>query len=88
LNQYHLPRNRDGFRKNKIIIISGIATGFEKSCEVACKRVEAIKKEINVLENDSAFLKKSAGTALGSKIVSSQQSKLADICVRSSYEHA
>ena len=58
-----------------------IATGYEKSCEIACDRVKAISREVDVLKDDCAALKKAAATALGSKIVSSQQHKLAGICV-------
>jgi len=56
-----------------------IATGFEKACEVACKRMEEIARKADI--TDKKVLHRSACTALGSKIVSSQQSHLADICV-------
>merc|ERR1712112_688230 len=56
-----------------------IATGFEKACEVACKRIEEIARKADI--TDKKVLHRSACTALGSKIVSSQQSHLADICV-------
>eukprot|EP00397_Hematodinium_sp_SG-2012_P037948 GEMP01041215.1.p1 GENE.GEMP01041215.1~~GEMP01041215.1.p1 ORF type:complete len:538 (+),score=130.41 GEMP01041215.1:27-1640(+) len=56
-----------------------IASGFERACEVACKRVEVIARKADI--TDKAYLHKAACTALGSKIVSSRQSHLADICV-------
>merc|ERR1712194_312342 len=59
-----------------------IASGFEKSCDVACKRIESISKKMDVLADDCAALKKAACTALGSKIVSSKQQQLAEICVQ------
>jgi len=59
-----------------------IATGYEKSCDVACKRVKEIARTIDVRADDNAALKKAACTALGSKIVSSKQDQLAEICVQ------
>ncbi|CAD7923804.1 unnamed protein product [Amoebophrya sp. A120] len=58
-----------------------IATGYEKSCEVAVKRIQEIAREMDVMKDDCAALKKAAATALGSKIVSSHQAHLAEICV-------
>jgi len=58
-----------------------IATGYEKSCEVAVNRVKAIAREIDVIADNKAALKKAACTALGSKIVSSKQEQLAELCV-------
>jgi len=71
----------DGARKllEKNIHPLTIASGFEKACEVAVKRVETIAKEAPI--NDRNYLKRAAKTALGSKIVSSQQDHLAEICV-------
>jgi len=59
-----------------------IATGYEKSCEIAVKRIKEIAREVDVTKNDNAALKKAACTALGSKIVSSKQQQLAEICVQ------
>ena len=58
-----------------------IASGYEKSCEVACKRLVEISKTVDILADDKAALKRAAKTALGSKIVSSRQEELAQICV-------
>ncbi|CAE7571367.1 CCT5 [Symbiodinium natans] len=58
-----------------------IATGFEKACEVAVKRVEEIAKVIDILSEEQAALKKAASTALGSKVVSSRKDQLAKISV-------
>jgi len=57
-----------------------IATGFEKACEVAVKRVEEIARKVDIM-SDKAALRKAACTALGSKIVSSRQDQLGRICV-------
>lgn len=59
-----------------------IASGFEKSCEIACKRIQEISKTMDIMADDCAALKKAACTALGSKIVSSKQAELAEICVK------
>mmetsp|Transcript_22381 Transcript_22381/g.64210 ORF Transcript_22381/g.64210 Transcript_22381/m.64210 type:complete len:544 (-) Transcript_22381:108-1739(-) len=58
-----------------------IATGFEKACEVAVKRVEAIARQVDIMKDDKAALRKAACTALGSKVVSSRQEQLAKISV-------
>jgi len=58
-----------------------IATGFEKACEVAVKRVEEISKLVDILADEQAALKKAATTALGSKVVSSRKDQLAKISV-------
>merc|ERR1719336_2968238 len=58
-----------------------IAHGFEKACEVAVKRVEAIAKEVDIMSEDKAALRKAACTALGSKVVSSRKDQLARISV-------
>mmetsp|Transcript_35013 Transcript_35013/g.78451 ORF Transcript_35013/g.78451 Transcript_35013/m.78451 type:complete len:544 (+) Transcript_35013:82-1713(+) len=58
-----------------------IATGFEKACEVAVKRVEEIAKVVDILSEEQAALKKAASTALGSKVVSSRKDQLAKISV-------
>lgn len=59
-----------------------IADGFEKACDIAVKRIEEIKEEINIQKNDHEFLKKCAITALGSKVVSKCQDLMADIAVK------
>jgi len=58
-----------------------IASGFEKSCDVACNRVREISRNMDILADDCAALKRAACTALGSKIVSSKQKELSEICV-------
>mmetsp|Transcript_57106 Transcript_57106/g.121364 ORF Transcript_57106/g.121364 Transcript_57106/m.121364 type:complete len:544 (-) Transcript_57106:127-1758(-) len=58
-----------------------IATGFERACEVAVNRVTEIAKEVDIMKDDKAALKKAACTALGSKVVSSRKEQLAGICV-------
>jgi len=58
-----------------------VSSGYEKACEVAVKRVEAIAKVVDIQANDQAALKKAACTALGSKVVSGRKEQLAKICV-------
>eukprot|EP00929_Paragymnodinium_shiwhaense_P042539 TRINITY_DN219_c0_g2_i1.p1 TRINITY_DN219_c0_g2~~TRINITY_DN219_c0_g2_i1.p1 ORF type:complete len:544 (+),score=173.53 TRINITY_DN219_c0_g2_i1:89-1720(+) len=58
-----------------------IASGYEKACDVACKRVEAIAKKVDLQADSQAALKKAACTALGSKVVSGRKDQLAAICV-------
>lgn len=50
-----------------------IADGFEKACAVAIQRVKDVAVEVDIKKDDSEILKKAAATALGSKVVSSQQ---------------
>merc|ERR1719414_1538648 len=58
-----------------------IANGFEKSCEVAVKRIEEVARKVDIQADDKAALKKAARTALGSKVVSSRKDQLAEISV-------
>ena len=60
-----------------------IADGFDKACEIAVKRVEAVAEEVNIKKHENAYLKKCAMTALGSKVVSQCQEHFADLAVRS-----
>ena len=59
-----------------------IADGFEKACEMAISRVEAIATELDIEANDHEELIKCAMTALGSKVVSKQKRQLAEIAVK------
>lgn len=56
-----------------------IADGFEKACEVAVGEVTRIAREVDVLADNHAALRKAAATALGSKVVSGSQQQLAEI---------
>ena len=58
-----------------------IVEGFDKACEYAIKHLETIHTKIDYLENNNEHLIKAAVTALGSKIVSKYQRKLAEIAV-------
>lgn len=58
-----------------------IVEGFDKACEYAIKHLETIHTKIDYLENNNEHLIKAAITALGSKIVSKYQRKLAEIAV-------
>jgi len=58
-----------------------IATGYEKACEVAVKRVQDVAKTVDISANDQSALLKAASTALGSKVVSSRKDQLARISV-------
>ncbi len=58
-----------------------IADGFEQACEIAVNKIEDVSEEINIEKNEHEFLKKCAVTALGSKVVSKCQEKMAKVCV-------
>ena len=58
-----------------------IVEGFDKACDFAIKHLETIHSKIDYQENNNEHLIKSAITALGSKIVSKYQRKLAEIAV-------
>ena len=58
-----------------------IADGFERACEIACKRVEAIAKPVDIIADNHSALIKAAMTSLGSKVVSSRKQQLAEIAV-------
>jgi T-complex protein 1 subunit epsilon len=55
--------------------------GFDKACEHAVKYLETIQTKIDYQENNNEHLIKAAMTALGSKVVSKYQRKLAEIAV-------
>lgn len=58
-----------------------IIEGFDKACDYAVKYLETIQSKIDYVENNNEHLIKAAITALGSKIVSKYQRKLAEISV-------
>mmetsp|Transcript_87388 Transcript_87388/g.120365 ORF Transcript_87388/g.120365 Transcript_87388/m.120365 type:complete len:543 (+) Transcript_87388:65-1693(+) len=58
-----------------------IASGFEKACEVAVKKIESIARTIDIQADEQSALRKAACTALGSKVVSGRKEQLARICV-------
>mmetsp|Transcript_46895 Transcript_46895/g.111659 ORF Transcript_46895/g.111659 Transcript_46895/m.111659 type:complete len:546 (+) Transcript_46895:134-1771(+) len=60
-----------------------IATGFERGCEVAVKRITEIARKIDIQADEQAALRKAASTALSSKVVSSRKEQLAKISVDS-----
>ena len=60
-----------------------IADGFEKACEIAVNKLDAIKEELNITKNDYHYLRKCANTALGSKVVSHCQDKFSDLALQS-----
>lgn len=59
-----------------------VADGFEKACEMAVEKVENIATELDIEANEHEELIKCAMTALGSKVVSKQKRKLAEIAVK------
>ena len=59
-----------------------VADGFEKACEMAVSKVENIATELDIEANKNEELIKCAMTALGSKVVSKQKRKLAEIAVK------
>ncbi len=58
-----------------------VADGFETACQHAVAYLKSIADEIDIHGNEHAELKKCAVTALGSKVVSQYQDKLAEIAV-------
>ena len=58
-----------------------VTEGFDKACEYAIKYLESIHAKIDIQENKNEELIKGAMTALGSKVVSKYQRKLAEISV-------
>eukprot|EP00933_Yihiella_yeosuensis_P046065 TRINITY_DN41533_c0_g1_i1.p1 TRINITY_DN41533_c0_g1~~TRINITY_DN41533_c0_g1_i1.p1 ORF type:complete len:578 (+),score=165.57 TRINITY_DN41533_c0_g1_i1:132-1736(+) len=58
-----------------------VATGFERACEIGVQRVQEIAREVDLMADDKAALKKAANTALGSKVVSMRKEQLGQICV-------
>lgn len=60
-----------------------ISDGFDIAVEVAVKRLEEIAEEIKFDKQNYSELVDAAKVSLGSKIVSKDQNKLAEIAVRS-----
>jgi T-complex protein 1 subunit epsilon len=60
-----------------------IADGFDKACDVACKRIDAIAKDLDINKNNHEELIKCAITSLGSKVVSKNKRQMAEIAVQS-----
>lgn len=58
-----------------------IADGFDKACEIACKRLDEIAEVIDIQENKHERLIEAAMTALSSKVVSKNKRKMAQISV-------
>lgn len=58
-----------------------IADGFDKACEIACRKIEDLAEQIDIQKNDHEQLVKCATTALCSKIVSKHKEKLAKITI-------
>ena len=58
-----------------------IAAGFDKACDFASEYLDTIAGPVDIFENDHENLIRTAMTALGSKIVSKNKRKLAEISV-------
>jgi len=58
-----------------------IASGFDKACDIATVHLESISGPVDIFEHDHENLIKTAMTALGSKIVSKNKKKFAEIAV-------
>lgn len=58
-----------------------VTEGFDKACDYATNYLETIHAKIDVMENKNEELIRGAMTALGSKVVSKYQRKLAEIAV-------
>ena len=59
-----------------------ISEGFEKAADEACNHLESISQQLNINEKDHEELIKAAITSLGSKVVSKDKRKLAEIAVK------
>ena len=59
-----------------------IAEGFEKAADESCHHLDSISQELNINEKDHEELIKAAVTSLGSKVVSKEKRKLAEIAVK------
>lgn len=58
-----------------------VTEGFDKACEHAVKYLDSIHAKIDITSNKHEELIRAAMTALGSKVVSHNQRKLAEISV-------
>ena len=59
-----------------------IADGFERACDIAVKKLDNIKEELNIIKNNHQNLRRCAMTALGSKVVSQCQKHYADLAIQ------
>lgn len=59
-----------------------VADGFEYACNIAIERLQSVATVCDIHANHNHYLIQSAMTALGSKVVSSQQRHLAEIAVQ------
>ena len=66
---------------DKGIHSSRISEGFEKACEFACKRLEAISEVVEVTRENTAALHQTARSTLNSKVINRDRDRLAGICV-------
>ncbi|KAH9578893.1 Chaperonin Cpn60/TCP-1 family [Trypanosoma melophagium] len=66
---------------DKGIHSSRISEGFEKACEVACKRLEEIAEKVPVSHEEFQYLLRTARSTLNSKVVNRDRDRLAKICV-------
>lgn len=64
---------------DKGIHSSRISEGFDKACEVACARLEAIAEHVSLETRD--YLLQTARSTLNSKVVNRDRDRLAGICV-------
>ena len=60
---------------------SRISEGFEKACEVACTRLEAISDRMPVSKEEYEVLLQTARSTLNSKVINRDRDRLAKICV-------
>jgi T-complex protein 1 subunit epsilon len=66
---------------DKGIHSSRISEGFEKACEVACKKLESICDTLPVSKENHDVLRKTARSTLNSKVINRDRDHLAEICV-------
>ena len=58
-----------------------ISDGYDKACKIAVGRLNEIKEDLDIFENDNEALVKAAMISLGSKIVNKCRRKIARLCV-------
>lgn len=66
---------------DKGIHASRISEGFEKACEIGCKRLEAISTTVDIHKDGHAILHQTARSTLNSKVINRDRDHLAGLCV-------
>lgn len=59
-----------------------ISDGFDRACDIACERMDEVAKTITIGKDEYERLVEAAMISLGSKVVSKEKRKLAEIAVK------